>query len=83
MKEHSPLDVIVAFDEGRLSEERIIDLIQSLIDDGSVWRLQGFYGRLAHELIEAGHCTLGPTSHRDFYGNRVPSRDEVEDHWLD
>ena len=31
-------------------------LWQSLIDSGVVWKLQGFYGRTAQSLIEAGHC---------------------------
>ena len=32
----------------------------------------------AMDLIEAGHCVLGEEGHRDYYGNYVPSRYEVE-----
>jgi hypothetical protein len=28
--------------------------------------------------IEAGECMLGEQGHRDYWGNRVPSRYEVE-----
>jgi hypothetical protein len=69
---------IIAFEQGELSEADTIALFQRLIDDGSVWKLQGSYGRTAMSLIEAGLCTLGPTGHRDSYGNYVPSRDEVQ-----
>jgi hypothetical protein len=39
------------------TEDEIIAAFQSLIDSGVVWNLQGSYGRAAHALIEAGHCT--------------------------
>jgi len=38
------------------TEELYIQSFQSLIDSGIVWQLQGFYGRTAHALIEAGLC---------------------------
>ena len=39
-------------------EETIISAWQYLIDTGIVWRLQGWYGRTAHALIENGFCTV-------------------------
>lgn len=30
---------------------------QHLIDTGLAWQLQGWFGRTATALIEAGHCT--------------------------
>jgi hypothetical protein len=51
--------------------------IQSLIDSGMAWRLEGFVGRQCMSAIEAGEAVLGPEPHRDYYGNRVPSRHEV------
>ncbi len=77
MKRHSPTEDSV--NPGRLVEERLIDCFQKIIDDGSAWRMPGTSSRLAHELIEAGLCCLGPTSHRDCYGNHVPSREECEE----
>ena len=47
---------IVAFEEGDMSDEEIIEFFQELIDDGSAWSLQGMYGRMAIRLIEAGYC---------------------------
>ena len=38
------------------TEELYIQSFQSLIDSGIVWQLQGFYGRTAQALIEAGLC---------------------------
>tara|TARA_Y100000034_G_scaffold116374_1_gene154599 strand:- start:405 stop:599 length:195 start_codon:yes stop_codon:yes gene_type:complete len=39
------------------SEEKYIEAWQHLIDTGLCWRLQGWFGRMAHRLIDAGHCT--------------------------
>lgn len=39
-----------------VSEEQYIEAFQSLIDSGVVWQLQGWYGRTARGLIEAGYC---------------------------
>lgn len=38
------------------SEEVFYEAYQHLIDTGVVWQLQGFFGRTAAALIEAGHC---------------------------
>ena len=38
------------------TEELYIQSFQGLIDAGIVWQLQGFYGRTAQALIEAGLC---------------------------
>lgn len=51
---------------------------QALVDSGYAWQLEGHVGRTAMALIESGHVALGPTAHYDYWGNRVPSRDEVE-----
>jgi hypothetical protein len=40
------------------SEENFIAANQYLIDTGLAWQLQGFFGRQAMSLVEAGHCTL-------------------------
>ena len=37
-------------------EFEIIEAWQYLIDTGIVWSLQGFYGRMARDLIETGVC---------------------------
>ena len=47
---------IMAFEQGDLDEEGILELFQELIDSGLAWQLQGSYGRIARNLIEAGYC---------------------------
>lgn len=49
-------DRIIAYENGELEEEEVIDLFQGLIDCGLAWQLQGSYGRQAARLIDAGLC---------------------------
>ena len=39
------------------TEDEVVAAWQHLIDTGLAWQLQGFYGRMARELIEHGVCT--------------------------
>ena len=41
------------FEDG--AEEEILSAWQYLVDTGLAWRLQGWFGRTASALIEAGH----------------------------
>ena len=51
------LDFILKFEGGELeSHEEFVEGFQELIDDGTVWQLQGMYGRTAVQLLEAGEC---------------------------
>ncbi len=50
------LDFIMAFEGGELTDEQLIHGFQAMIDDGTVWQLQGMYGRTANALIEQGLC---------------------------
>ena len=54
------VDFIIEFESGTLSHDEIIAGFQKMIDDGTVWSLQGYYGRTAKALIEAGYCTATP-----------------------
>ena len=72
------VEQVIEYEEGEMSEEDEIAFFQSMIDNGSVWHFQGHYGRTAADLIESGYCVLGPNGVRDYWGNYVPSRDEVE-----
>lgn len=51
------LTYILEFEEGEITEERLIELFQHLVDTGQAWTLQGTYGRTAMALIEAGLVT--------------------------
>jgi len=49
---------IIAYENGTMDEDQIIEFFQGLIDSGAAWTLQGHYGRVAQSLIEDGVCTL-------------------------
>ena len=61
----------------KLQKDNGVDVMQRLIDNGSVWHLEGTVGRQAMELLSSGACMLPKQSHKDAYGNYIPSRDEV------
>jgi hypothetical protein len=50
------LDKMIAFEQGELDDDGVIELFQDLINSGLAWKLQGFYGRTAANLIENGYC---------------------------
>lgn len=60
------------------TEAEHVEAYQDLINSGAAWRLEGSVGREAMSLIEAGQCMLGEQGHRDYWGNYVPSRYEVQ-----
>jgi len=47
----------MAFEDGELSDNEIIELFSELIKSGMAWQLQGFYGRFARDLIEQGYLS--------------------------
>lgn len=51
------VDRIMAYEQGELDDEEIVELFQDLIDSKLVWQLQGHYGRVARDLIDSGECT--------------------------
>lgn len=53
----SNIDRLIAFEQGELGDDEIIELFQHLVDTGLAWKLQGFYGRTATALINAGLVT--------------------------
>ena len=52
--------------------------IQALINSGMAWRLEGSIGRACTAELEAGTVMCGTEPKSDFWGNRVPSRYEVQ-----
>jgi len=55
-----------------------IKRVQKMINSGICWHLEGSVGRYAMDMIRSGYCYLGLKGHRDYYGNYVPSRFEVQ-----
>ena len=72
------VDSLIAWESGELTEAETVAMFQKMIDDGSVWRLQGSFGRTAMDLIRQGYCQLGQKSYRDYWGNHVPSCHEIQ-----
>lgn len=56
-KPMSTLDAILLIEGGEASDAEIIEAFQVLVDDGIVWKLQGWYGRAASQMLDAGLLT--------------------------
>ena len=48
--------IVEGFDGQDHDEDEIIEAWQQLIDTGTVWTLQGWYGRTANQMILSGVC---------------------------
>ena len=51
--------------------------MQVWIDNGFVWSMEGSVGREAMRGLESGMYFLPDESHKDYYGNHIPSREEI------
>ena len=70
---------IEVIEDGAETELEYYEAIQSAINSGMGWKMQGSYGRTMMDAIRTGCCMLGHTSSRDYYGNYIPSRDDVQE----
>lgn len=52
--------------------------VQALINSGMAWRLEGSIGRTCMAYLEAGRVMCGTEARKDFWGNVVPSRYDVQ-----
>ena len=71
-------DVNTIESDEEVSEMDYYLAIQRAINSG-MWGLQGSYGRTMMDAINSGRCLLGPNAARDYYGNVIPSRDDVKE----
>ena len=61
-----------------LQESYGVTKTQKGIESGDIWKFEGSVGRFAMECLEAGICFLGTEATFDYYGNRLPPRDEID-----
>lgn len=50
------IEDIMAYEQGEMEPDRLVEFFQGLINSGAAWSLQGHYGRTAASLIAAGLC---------------------------
>lgn len=62
----------------KLQEENGFAEMQSAIESGRAWSLEGSVGREAMSLLRSGACFLPNKARFDYYGNRIPKRDELK-----
>tara|TARA_R110002074_G_scaffold87945_4_gene194073 strand:- start:4177 stop:4458 length:282 start_codon:yes stop_codon:yes gene_type:complete len=62
-----------------LQTENGLDDVQNIINNGSAWRMEGSVGRMAMEYLKSGACFLPDEGCTDYYGNKIPSINEVEE----
>lgn len=60
------------------TREEEVEALQSLINSGMAWKMEGHVGRAAMAAINSGECILGTEGHYDYWGNYVPSRFDVK-----
>ena len=71
-------DINTIENDQEASELEYYQSIQRAINAGS-WSMQGSYGRTMMDAIRSGRCMLGAKEFRDYYGNPIPSRDQVKE----
>jgi hypothetical protein len=70
-------DIDIIEGETTATMKQYYEAIQRSINAG-MWGLQGSYGRTMMDAIKSGHCLLGQNEAHDYWGNHIPSRDQVQ-----
>jgi hypothetical protein len=52
--------------------------VQEGITSGQCWHMEGAQGRFASECLTNGVCVLPTVQIKDYYGNTVPSRNDLK-----
>lgn len=63
----------------KLQKENGFYDMQKSINSGIVWKMEGSAGRAAMDALRSGACYLPTKATTDYYGNRIPSRNELKD----
>lgn len=61
-----------------LQEEYQLTKAQNWLNTGDIWKLEGYYGRTASEMLESGILILPEERTSDYYGNIVPARTDLK-----
>ena len=82
-----PIYLLEEGEDSGLTPAQFKALWQYGVDSGIVWRLQGWYGRTAQDLLDSGYIHY-PTKHKqvgiglnsatDYYGNPIPTEKEAK-----
>jgi hypothetical protein len=72
------IEDIETIESGAETQEEYFESLQRAINSRDAWRMQGSYGRAMMQALEDGYCLLGYMHARDYWGSRIPSRDEVK-----
>jgi len=57
MAKFNLVDNIIAYEQGDLRGQKVLELFSHLIKSGQAWTLQGSYGRMAESLIDRGYLS--------------------------
>lgn len=71
-------DDIMEIENGEAEQLDHFKAVQRQINAGTVWRLQGSFGRAAMDYIEAGFVMTGKEARRDYWGNSIPARSDLK-----
>jgi hypothetical protein len=72
MDSYTACSIAEGFCEGENATEKEKQAAwQWLLDTGTCWHLQGFYGRTVTDLLEQGLLEPAIKSHKDYYGHTV------------
>lgn len=69
---------IMKFEEGRATQAEKKKWFQKKVNDGSIWKLQGFYGREAQRMINDGEIDYPKKETYDAYGNKIPTQADIK-----
>lgn len=71
MDSYTACSIAEGFDGIEHTEEEVLTAWQWLVDTGTCWHLQGWYGRTATGLLEAKAIQPPIEDHKDYWGNTV------------
>ena len=62
----------------KLQKDYAVSGMQESINNGGCWKMEGSAGRFAMSCLDSGVCMLPIQPKFDYYGNRVPSRNDLK-----